>query len=192
MTTTIRIGAIALYMFVPAMLQSAIGQEQQQPQLPQPSEQHKLLQKGAGTWDAEITVFSPLEGEPPMKSKGIEKNELLQGGMWLLTRFEGEIVGMPYHGAGTTGYDPVEKKYVGTWVDSMSPHLLTSKGEYDAAKKILNSTAQGRDVTTGQPYTAKLVTRYPDDDNRAFEMYMVGPDGQQIKTMEIKYKRRAE
>ena len=56
-----------------------------------------------------------------MESKGIEKNELLKGGLWLISRFEGEVVGTPFTGIGTFGYDPAEKKYVGTWVDTMTP-----------------------------------------------------------------------
>jgi hypothetical protein len=174
-------------------LQSARAQqEQQQPQTPQPSQQHRLLHKDVGTWDAEITVFSPQEAAPSMKSKGTEKNELLPGGMWLLSRFEGEMIGMPFAGSGTTGYDPVEKKYVGTWVDSMSPHMMIIKGDYDAATKTMTNTGEGRDLATGQTYTAKLVSRYVDDNTRTFEMHMPGEDGKPWKVMEIKYTRRTE
>jgi hypothetical protein len=189
----IGITALAVVPLAFAASQLANGQQQpQQPQTPQATEQHRLLHQDVGTWDAEITIFSPEEGTPPMKSKGTEKNELLPGGMWLVSRFEGEIVGMPFAGVGTSGYDPVEKKYVGTWVDSMSPHLMTTKGEYDPATKTLTSTGEGRDYTTGQPYTAKLVTRFLDKNTRIFEMHLPGMDGKHWKMMETKYTRRSQ
>jgi hypothetical protein len=176
-----------------AALQLAIAQqEQQQPQTPQPTEEHRLLHKDVGTWDAEISMFSPVEGGAPMKSKGSEKAELLPGGMWLISRFEGEMMGMPFSGIGTNGYDPIEKKYVGTWIDSMSPYMMTIKGDYDAATKTMTSTGEGRDMTTREMFTAKLVTRYIDDNTRTFEMHMPGEDGGHWKVLEIKYTRRAQ
>jgi hypothetical protein len=171
------------------LTRQAGAQDQAQAPVPQPSEEHKLLQKDVGTWDAEITLF-PGAGAEPVKSKGSEKCELLMGGMWLVSRFEGEMAGMKFAGAGTFGYDPTEKKYVGTWADSMSPHLMIIKGDYDAATKTMTSTGEGKEPT-GQAFQAKLISRYLDDGTRTFEMHMKGPQGDFTKMMEIKYKRRA-
>jgi hypothetical protein len=171
-----------------AFLQSA-GAQQPAPPVPQPTEEHKLLHKDVGTWDAEISLFLP--GEAPVKSKGSEKNELLKGGMWLVSRFEGEMAGMEFAGTGLSGYDPIEKKYVGTWADSMSPHLMIIKGEYDPATKTMTSTGEGREPT-GETYQARLVSRHLEDGTRTFEMHMRTPDGEFVKMMEIKYTRRAE
>jgi hypothetical protein len=172
-----------------AITQPAGAQGQEQPPVPQPTDEHKLLHKDVGTWDAEITLF-PGEGVEPVKSKGSEKCELLMGGMWLVSRFEGEMAGMKFAGAGTFGYDPIEKKYVGTWADSMSPHLMTIRGDYDAATRTMTSTGEGKEPS-GQTYQSKLISRYLDDGTRTFEMHMRGPDGKFTKMMEIKYKRRA-
>jgi hypothetical protein len=97
---------------------------------------------------------------------------------------------MKFAGAGTFGYDPIEKKYVGTWADSMSPHLMIIKGDYNPATKTLTSTGEGKEPS-GQTYQSKLISRYLDDGTRTFEMQMRGPDGNFTKMMEIKYKRRA-
>ena len=190
MTTVFpRIGTIALFALISTMVQSARAQEQQQPPVPQPTEAHKLLQKDVGTWDAEITLF-PGEGAEPVKSKGAETCKLLKGGMWLVSHFEGEMAGMEFDGAGTFGYDPTEKKYIGTWVDSMSPHMMIIKGDYDAATKTMTSVGEGKEASGGT-FVAKLITRYLDDGTRTFEMHMRGPDGKFTKMMEIKYTRRA-
>jgi hypothetical protein len=156
-----------------------------------PTEEHKLLQKDVGTWDATVKIFVK-EGAEPIESKGTEKNELLPGGLWLVSRFEGEAAGMPFTGVGTTGYDPIEKKYVGTWVDSMTPHLMITKGDYDADTKTFTATAESRDPESKEIYHAKLIARYNDDGTRTFELHMPGENGKHWKMMEIHYKRRAE
>jgi hypothetical protein len=163
----------------------------QEDYLVKPTEEHELLKKDVGNWNAVVKVW-PMEGTEPIENKGVEKNELLKGGLWLISRFEGEAAGMPFVGAGTTGYDPVEKKYIGTWVDSMSPHIMISKSEYDADKKIMTGTAEGRDGMTGKPFSAKVTSRYEDDDTRVFEMQMPGDDGKYWKMLEIRYTRSGD
>jgi hypothetical protein len=168
----------------------ARAQEQQEAQLPQVSDQHKLLQKDVGTWDAVMKIF-PQEGAEPVESKGTEKNDLLPGGMWLVSQFKGEVFGMSFNGMGTMGYDPVEKKYVGTWVDSISPHLTVLKGEYDAAKKTMTSIAEGRDFQSGEVTQSKHITRFIDENTRTFEIHAKEGGEKERKVMEIQYKRRA-
>ncbi len=191
MTTAIpRIGTIALFVADLHHRQSAAHKNSSSRQSHSPPKQHKLLQKDVGTWDAEITLF-PGEGAEPVKSKGTETCKLLKGGMWLVSHFEGEMAGMEFAGAGMFGYDPTEKKYVGTWADSMSPHMMIIKGDYDAATKTMTSTGEGKEPSGGT-FVAKLISRYLDDGTRTFEMHMRGPNGKFTKMMAIKYKRRAK
>jgi hypothetical protein len=170
---------------------SAVGQDEQEWTPPKATEQHKLLQKDVGTWDAVVKVW-PMEGAEPVESKGVEKNELLKGGMWIVSRFEGAAGGMPFTGVGTFGYDPIEKKYVGTWVDTMTPHLMVSKGDYDENTKTMTMTGEGRHPDSGEVYESKQISRYVDDDTRVFEFHIPGKDGKHWKMMEITYQRRAE
>jgi hypothetical protein len=165
--------------------------EKDQPWIIKPTEHHKLLKKGVGTWDATVRIW-PMPGANPLESKGVEKNHLLKGGLWLITRFEGEAVGTPFIGMGQTGYDPAEKKYVGNWVDTMTPHMMTTKSDYDENTKTLTGISETRDPITGEKYSAKTISRYPDDDTRFLEMHRTGDDGKEWKVMEISYKRRAD
>jgi hypothetical protein len=174
-------------MAIPAVAQD----EKEQPWLIKPTEQHKLLKKGVGAWDATVRIW-PMPGADPLESKGIEKNHLLKGGLWLITRFEGEAIGTPFVGMGATGYDPAEKKYVGTWVDTMTPHMMTTKSDYDESTKTLTGVSETRDPITGEKYTAKVITRYNNDDTRVMEMHRTGNDGKEWKVMEISYKRQAK
>ena len=166
-------------------------QDKQEWAPPKATEQHKLLQEDVGTWDAVVKVY-PMKDADPIESKGVEKNELLKGGMWLVSRFEGEAAGMPFTGVGTTGYDPVEKKYVGSWVDTMTPHLMVWKGDYDEETKTMTAVGESRDPYMGKPYNIKLITSYNDDGTRVFEFHAPSPDGKHRKMMEIHYTRRAE
>ncbi len=159
----------------------------QQPVSPLTPE-HELLKKDVGTWNTAGKIW-PGPGAEPIVSQGRETYELLPGGLWLVSRFEGTTAGKPFASAGTWGYDPAEKKYVGTWVDSMTPRIMTFKGDYDPQTKTMTRISDGRDPITGQTIKFKTITRYMDDDTRLFEMYLIIPNGQLWKMMEVEYQR---
>src|SRR5439155_18730659 len=92
-----------------------------QPPSPKPGPEHEHLKKMEGTWDAVIRA-----GEGESKGTMVYKMEL--GGFWLVSDFKAEFGGQPFRGRGVDGYDPVKKKYVSSWVDSMSPMLLVFEG----------------------------------------------------------------
>jgi hypothetical protein len=171
---------------------AAIAQEaaQELPPLMIPTPFHREMARDVGVWDAETTTWATPDAAPET-GKGSETNEML-GGMWLLSHFQGEFMSGEFHGRAQIGYDPLKKKYVGTWVDSISPFLFTMEGDYDVAAHTLTMMMNGTSAMTGQPETAKNVTRYIDDDNKVFEMHMPveGQEGQWWKMMEIKYTRR--
>ena len=156
------------------------------PPLPMPGPEHAILKAEAGVWDAVVEV---LGGPAPAISKGSETNTLMGNGLWLITDFKSEMMNMPFHGHGTTGWDPAKKKYVGTWVDTMSTGVMLSEGTYDAGTKTMTSWMEGPDMT-GQMTKMKAVTEWKSPDNRVFSMYMPGPDGKEVATMRITYARR--
>ena len=56
-------------------------------------------------------------------------------------------MGMPYVGSGQMGYSAKDKKYVGTWTDSMSSYLSLMEGQYDEPRKLLVMHWQAPDMT---------------------------------------------
>jgi hypothetical protein len=162
-----------------------------QPAMPmvKPGPEHDLLKKDVGTWDATVENLMPTPGAPTSTSKGVETNKLI-GGLWLVTDFKSQMMGQPFEGHGTTGYDTNKKKYVGTWVDSMSTGLMVGESTYDPATKTVTGYMEGTDPT-GKPAKMKMVTEFKDDNTRVFTMYMPGPDGKEAPGMRITYKRRA-
>ena len=89
-----------------------------------PTDEHKIFASDEGTWDATVKSYNSGPDAEPSVSKGTEVNTLMHGGLWLLSKFEGDFGGEKFEGRGQFGYDPIKKKYVGTWIDSMSPHSL--------------------------------------------------------------------
>jgi hypothetical protein len=177
---TIRFCVAVTILSAPAMAQPGF----------KPTEEHKLLTQGEGTWDATIKSFMGGPEAEPTISKGTEVNTVMSGGLWVLSKFEGDFGGMKFEGRGQFGYDPVKKKYVGTWIDSMSPNLTVLEGSYDAKTKTMTYTgdATGPD---GVKYSEKMVTTTRDDGTRVFALYMkIGESKDEAKFMEITYTKR--
>jgi hypothetical protein len=156
----------------------------QQP--PTPGPEHKQLLAYAGTWDAVIEMTD--ETGKQTTSKGVSKLAAGPGGFWIVDDFQAEMMGAPFTGHGTTGYDQTKGKYVGTWIDSWSSSVMVLEGTYDAAKKALtlSGMAPGMD---GKPVLHTMVTTDKDANTRVFEMFLPGPDGKAMKVMTITYTR---
>jgi hypothetical protein len=153
-----------------------------QAQMPEvkPGPEHQTLKNLAGTWDATVEMMQP--GVPA--SKGVETNKLLADGLWVVSDFKSQMGEKPFEGHGVWGYDPVKKKYVGTWVDSMTASLTLSEGTFDAATKTATDIMEGPGPD-GKPMKIKATTVWKDNDTRVFTMFM----GEQ-PSMRITYTRR--
>ena len=158
------------------------------PPLPKPGPEHELFKHDEGVWDATVEAWM-APGAPPMTSKGVETNTLGCGGRCLVTDFKGDFGGMPFHGHGTTVYDSVKKKYVGSWTDSMSVGLSLGESTYDPAKKVLIGYMEGADPT-GKVVKSKAIAEYKPEGSRVFTMYTTTPDGKEVPEMRITYVKR--
>ena len=171
---------------------SGMAQEGDGLPIPKPTAEHKILAADEGTWDATIKSFLAGPDAEPTVSKGVEVNTVMPGGLWVLSTFRGDFGGVAFEGHGQFGYDPLKKKYVGSWIDSMSPSLSVLEGSYDAQTRTMTLVGDGVDPGTKAKYTQKMVTTSKDDDTRVFTLYMkfdaAGDD--EIKFMEITYRKR--
>jgi len=162
----------------------------QEHSLPKPGPEHARLKKQfEGEWDVQ-TKFMMNPSQPPVESKGQESVKLDLGGFWLLGAFKGEMFGQPFEGRSTTGYSPMKKKYVMSWVDSFMPHLFTGEGDYDEASKTYTFLADGFDPSTGKPAQEKWVIEVKDENSHIMKFFSKGTDGPERMTGEIRYTRR--
>lgn len=113
---------------------------QEMPEMPKPTKEHELLKQFAGEWQTSTTINMP--GMPPMSTSGTETARMV-GDFWVMGEHKGDMMGTPFTGIMTLGYDPTAGKYVGTWIDSVSNHMWTYEGTYDESAKVLTLNTQG-------------------------------------------------
>jgi hypothetical protein len=171
-----RHGRLLLAAWVAVVMASAAwGQE-----MPKPGPEHEMLKELAGTWDAAIKM-----GGQEAKGTAVYKMEL--GGFWLMSTFEGDLGGMKFKGQGIDGYDPLRKKFVTTWVDSMSPTPLWMEGTYDKETHTMTMTGEGAGQD-GKLHKYKTTTETKGKDAMVFKMFEV-KDGKDNEMMSITYTR---
>jgi len=130
-------------------------------EMPLPTKEHEWFRQLEGSWAGEMDMLvdpmNPTKApEKPLKSKVTESTTLL-GGFWALAAVKGEMMGQAFEGRGQYGYDAAKKKYIGTWIDSMMPHLWEYEGSLDPSGKVLTLEAMGPDCVN-----PTAMTRYRD------------------------------
>lgn len=155
----------------------------------EPQKEHEWLHKFVGEWTSEAErVMGP--DQPPAKFTGTESVRSL-GGVWVMCEGQGE---MPGGGAATTiltlGYDPVRKRYVGTFLGSMMTHLWLYDGSLDPAGKVLTLDTEGPNCAVeGTMAKYKDVIEFQSDDHRVLTSHMRGEDGTWHGFMTAHYRR---
>lgn len=158
-----------------------------------PGEEHKLLARFVGTWDAKMSMWM-MPGAEPSKVVGTSVNTMVMGGRWLKMEWKASSPEMgEWEGLGYSGYDNITKKWTSTWMDSMSTGIMVSTGEYDAAKKTWTHMGEFKEPT-GATIKLRQVLIWVNDNEHTFDMYMSmpGPDGKpmEFKSASIAYTRK--
>jgi hypothetical protein len=166
---------------------AGVATAQEMPPLPKPGPEHAVFEDVAGTWEARIETFMG-PGEPAV-STGTEVNRVGCGGLCLISDFTGSFMGAAFEGHGTDTWDATKKKYVGTWMDSMTQGLSLSESTYDPATKTMTGWMEGPDMT-GNISRSKSTSTMKDADTRVMEMHNVAPDGSETLGMRITYTRK--
>lgn len=142
------------------------------PAMPKPQKEHEWLKKFVGEWTCEGECSAPdgSKGE----SQGEETTRML-GDFWAVTEGNGEGMGMPFSHVFVLGYDPDKKKYVGTWVDSITGKLWIYEGTIDGETLTLSS--EGDCPMTGKHLQFRDEITFPDGDTKVFKS-SVSEDGE--------------
>lgn len=150
-----------------------------------PGPEHKALAESVGSWTANSKMYME-PGKPPMESSGTEKVEPVLGGRFIQMKFSGNMMGKPFEGMGMEGYDNIKKKWVMTWADSMGTMIIYAEGTGDAKSRTFTGEET---MPNGQKRPFKWVSRIDSKDKHTMEMFAPGPDGKEMKEMEIVYTR---
>lgn len=155
-----------------------------------PGPQHQLLASMAGSWTFTMKFWME-PGKEPSESAGTSENKMILDGRYLLQDVSCDLLGKPFKGRGLNGYDNVQGKYVGMWIDNMSTGMATSVGAADKDGKVLTYDREETDPLTKAKSKCRDVVRIVDENKHTLEMYKTPPDGKEFKTMEITYTRKA-
>lgn len=154
-----------------------------------PGENHKHLAWYAGDWTFTNKMWMD-PGQPPAESAGTMHGEMILGGRYAQTHWKGEMMGMPFEGRGTDGYDNLAKQYVSTWVDNMGTGILYMTGTCENGGKTCTMKGDMVDPMTGGKGSMRSVTTWADQNSFKFELFGAGPDGKEIKVMEMNLKKK--
>ena len=153
-----------------------------------PGAEHAMLAKSAGKWKVAMQTWIDPSASP-MTSEGTEVSEMVLGGRFVQSSFNGSGPVGPFTGLRLFGYDNVKKKYCGTWSDTMGTGIMYYEGDYNPQTKEIVCHGDFVDAATGMTTTAKLVSRTISDDEHEFEFWSPGPDGKDVKRMQMHYTR---
>jgi hypothetical protein len=153
----------------------------------EPGDEHGMLQRHLGTWNVDCTYFMD-PSQPPMKVQAKETVEGV-GPFWTVSRFESDMMGMAFVGRATLGYDSVKKKWVGTWIDSMSPVMFPYEGSFDASSGVLEMSGRGHMAHFGGDVDYRMTQHFRNDDTHDFHMYVTIPGGPEVKMFSYEYTR---
>lgn len=142
----------------------------------EPTKEHEWLKQLAGEWEGDVANCT--------------QNARLLGGLWLVSDFKATVGDKPMSAVLTIGYDPQTKKFVGTWIDSMTTHLWTYEGTLDATGKILTLAAEGPNPATGKIAKMRDVLEIKTKDHNVMSSQIQGDDGKWQTFMTVNYKRK--
>ena len=154
-----------------------------------PGDMQKMVASWDGTWDAEMTMWEK-PGAPPTKTTGKSVNKMIFGGRYQESVHTANMMGMPFEGRGLLAYDNAKKVFKSTWIDNMGTGIMNLSGAWDAATKSLTLTGREVDPSTLADKDFKEVMTVIDDNTQSMAMFTNGPDGKEMKMMEIKYSRK--
>ena len=153
-----------------------------------PGQQHHLLVSLAGSWTTNNKEWMDPQKQP-VESTGSVEATMILGGRFLQQVIDGTMHGKPHTGIWTIGYDNLLKRYVSTWIDSMSTQIFHMDGTASADGRTITFTGQHAEVGGGH-MSHRAVWKIADSNNQEFIMYGAHHGAAEIKMMEVIYTRK--
>lgn len=154
-----------------------------------PGPMHQWLASHSGTWESEVSMWMD-PAAPATKSASTDVVTMSMNGLFQIGNFTSTMMGMPFQGQSTLGYDNAKKLFMLCWIDVMSSGMILMTGTYDEKTKTLTLTGTQTDPLSGKDVPIRQVNVYHDADSYTMYMYGAGPDGKEFKFMEGLYKRK--
>ncbi len=161
--------------------------------LGKPGENHKVLERMAGTWST-VTTPCGAPGEPSKGTEGTLTSEMILGGRFLRAESKGSFGSHPFESFSVFGYDNTKERFQVVSMDSTGTMFIQAEGTYDAATKKLTMNGEYDDPFSKGKIKMRFrwVWTFVDDDHMEMEMWEVPPPelGQEYKAMTMSYTRK--
>jgi hypothetical protein len=158
--------------------------EEMMTQLMTPGDQHALLATMAGQWNT--TMVSYQEGPEPVTTHGTFTSEPVLGGRYMLGRYEGTAMGMPFEGLSIDGYDKGKQEFFSIWLDNFGTSYYIARGQLAEDGRTLTHSGTIEFGPMQVPSRSRTVMK--DDDTVVFTMWHT-MGGVEAKAMELTYNR---
>jgi hypothetical protein len=154
-----------------------------------PGPEHKLLEPLVGTWHATVKMWMDPSQKPDV-SEGTLVRKSIMDGRFIQEDYSGKMMGKPFHGQGTIGYDRAKRKFVMSWIDSVSTLLHVSYGAYDQSAQTWTYRSEDDCPITGKRVRMRDTVRIISPEEQQLEMYRQMGDEKEVKMMEIQLTRK--
>jgi hypothetical protein len=142
-----------------------------------PQKEHEWLRQLVGEWEGDW-------GQAKSSTR-------MLGEIWMVSDVKASFGDTSMSAMMTLGYDPQKKKYVGTWIDSLTAYLWKYEGTLDASGKALALDAEGPNPAAGGKMTKMRDTiEIKSKDHFVLIASMLGDDGKWQTFMTINYRRK--
>lgn len=128
-----------------------------------PARDHQWLKQLVGEWETTWKMEAQPD-QPPAESGGTDSVRAV-GDHWVVAEARATMMGTPYTGVMSLGYDPEQKRFHGTWIDSFCGRLWVYKGTLNDAGDTLTLETEGP-----SPEDPDKIVRYRE------AMRITGPD----------------
>lgn len=154
-----------------------------------PGPEHKRLEPLVGTWHTKVRCWmDPTQA--PQVSEGTLVRKSIMGGRFIQEDVDGTMMDKPFRGLGLVGFDRAKKKYVATWIDSVSTAMQHSHGTYDEANKTWTFRQEGECPITGKHVRLRDTLHIVNADEQQLDMFRQLGDEKEMKVMEITLTRK--
>jgi len=152
-----------------------------------PGDMHKWMAKSNGSWSGDVNSY--MDPAAPMKWQASANYKMIYNGLYQIGEFKGTMMGQPFEGQGILAYDNAKNQFVNTWIDNFGSGVVVMTGTYDDKANTLFLRGTQTDPVTKKDSSIRQEVKFLNDDTQTITMYGVGPDGKEMKMMDIKLTR---
>jgi hypothetical protein len=154
-----------------------------------PARDHRWLQQLVGEWDVQYKVYMQPD-QPPSESAGTDSVRTV-GDHWVIADTKSTMMGDPFNGVLSLGYDSRNKRFNATWIDSMGGHLWVYKGTLSDAGDTLTLETEGpsmQDLDKTARY--KETITITGENSRTFTSIIELEGGAWVEILSAQYRRK--